>query len=72
MKCFPLREIRLVRKSIREMKKARTVHADNLAHRFKAELTGKPDGNIFLIIGESANRDHMKAFNPDYPYETTP
>lgn len=72
MNCFPLREIRLVRKSIREMKKARTVHADNLAHRFKAELTGKPDGNIFLIIGESANRDHMKAFNPDYPYETTP
>ncbi len=72
MNCFPLREVRLARKSIREMKKARTVHADNLAHRFKAELTGKPDGNIFLIIGESANRDHMKAFNPDYPQETTP
>lgn len=72
MNCFPLREIRLARKSIREMKKARTVHADNLAHQFKAELTGKPDGNIFLIIGESANRDHMKAFTPDYPQETTP
>lgn len=72
MNCFPLREIRLARKSIREMKKARTVHADNLAHRFKAELTGKPDGNIFLIIGESANRDHMKAFNPEYPRDTTP
>lgn len=72
MNCFPLREIRLARKSIREMKRAGDIHADNLARRFKVNLAGHPEGNVFLIIGESANRDHMKAFNPDYPYETTP
>ena len=27
---------------------------------------------ILLIIGESASRDYMKAFNTSYPYETTP
>lgn len=70
--CFPLREIRLARNSIREMKQAGEVHAYNLEHRFKQKAEEEPDGNIFLIIGESANRDHMKAFNPEYPQETTP
>lgn len=72
MNCFPLREIRLARKSIREMKRAGDIHADNLARRFKVNLAGHPEGNVFLIIGESANRDHMKAFNPAYAEETTP
>lgn len=30
------------------------------------------EGTHIVIIGESANRDHMKAFTPDYPEETTP
>lgn len=29
-------------------------------------------GTILVIIGESANRDHMQAFNPAYPAATTP
>lgn len=29
-------------------------------------------GTHIVIIGESANRDHMKVFNPDYPENTTP
>ncbi len=31
-----------------------------------------PDGTYIVIIGESANRDHMKAFTPDYPENNTP
>lgn len=40
--------------------------------RAKVNQIGHPEGNVFLIIGESANRDHMKAFNPEYMEETTP
>lgn len=69
---FPFREIRQAQNSIREMKKAGEIHAYNLKHRFQAKTGGKPEGNIYLVIGESANRDHMKAFNPEYPRDTTP
>ena len=31
-----------------------------------------PDGTYIVIIGESANRDHMKAFTPDYRENNTP
>lgn len=30
------------------------------------------EGTHIVVIGESANRDHMKAFTPAYPYQTTP
>lgn len=33
---------------------------------------GMDEGTHIVIIGESANRDHMKAFTPDYPENTTP
>lgn len=39
------------------------------------KLTDKEDdseGTHIVVIGESANRDHMKAFNPDYQENTTP
>ena len=31
-----------------------------------------PDGTYIVIVGESANRDHMKAFTPHYAENTTP
>lgn len=34
--------------------------------------SGIDEGTHIVIIGESASRDHMKAFTPDYPEETTP
>ena len=34
--------------------------------------SGIDEGTHIVIIGESANRDHMKAFTPDYPENTTP
>lgn len=33
---------------------------------------GITEGTHIVIIGESANRDHMKVFNPSYPENTTP
>lgn len=30
------------------------------------------EGTHIVVIGESADRDHMKAFTGDYPYQTTP
>lgn len=34
--------------------------------------SGIDEGTHIVIIGESANRDHMKVFNPSYPENTTP
>ena len=33
---------------------------------------GLDEGTHIVIIGESANRDHLKAFTPSYPEDTTP
>lgn len=33
---------------------------------------GLDEGTHIVIIGESANRDHLKAFTPNYPEDTTP
>lgn len=38
----------------------------------KALAKGSKPQTILLIIGESASRDYMKAFNKDYKYDTTP
>lgn len=33
---------------------------------------GLDEGTHIVIIGESANKDHLKAFTPSYPEDTTP
>lgn len=48
-------------------------HDENLKKfRFVGGTPEKLPGAVIVVIGESANRDHMKSFNPDYPAETTP
>lgn len=37
-----------------------------------SHLSNTPNGTIILVIGESANRDYMHAFNPKLERETTP
>lgn len=72
-RCFPLWDYRLVQeyqKTVAESAGAYERNAKNLT------LTGgtvhfRPR-TVILVIGESANRDHMKAFNKTYPVETTP
>ncbi len=35
-------------------------------------LAAKAPGTVIVVIGESASRNYMKAFTPDYQYEDTP
>ena len=35
-------------------------------------LSTKARGTVIVVIGESASRDYMKAFNPSYEYDDTP
>lgn len=35
-------------------------------------LPMKLPGTVILVVGETACRDYMAAFNPEYPLETTP
>ena len=51
----------------------------NYAQRFEElsvnrseALPSKAPGTVILVIGESASRDYMKAFNSKYEYEDTP
>lgn len=51
--------------------KMKQFHDKNLSD-LSVETENKMPGTMILVIGESANRDHLKAFNADYPVETTP
>ena len=35
-------------------------------------LSSQAPGTVIVVIGESASRDYMHAFTPDFPYEDTP
>lgn len=48
-------------------------HDENLKDfHFVGETPKMLNGSVIVVIGESAAEDHMKAFNPSYPAETTP
>lgn len=52
--------------------KSAEAHEKNLE---SLKFVGTPEklpGSVIVVIGESANRDHLKAFNPKYPADTTP
>lgn len=68
---YPFKEWRLAKKSIKETKDDIAAHRENVKN---LKLSGEDSrcGTVVLLIGESANRDHMKVFNPAYPAETTP
>lgn len=72
---FPLNEFRRAHSYIVKMERISATHEKALG---ALTLTGGPTaadalpGTVLVIIGESANRDHMQAFNPSYPAATTP
>ena len=51
------------------------LYNENRAERL-ADLKISPEndlnGTIILVIGESASRDYMHAYNPDFPFDNTP
>lgn len=71
--CFPFEEYRTAKEYMNEEKKLMKGHSEAVKKIIldkHSETTG--DETVILVIGESANRDHMKAFNEGYPEETTP
>lgn len=71
--CFPFEEYRAAKEYMNEEKKLMKGHPEavkKIILDHSPETTG--DETVILVIGESANRDHMKAFNEGYPEETTP
>ncbi len=51
------------------------LYSKNYAERLAdLKLTTKNDlnGTVILVIGESASRDYMHAYNPEYQFENTP
>lgn len=70
---FPAWPYHVAHKYLVGAKAAMAKHDENLRKfRFVGGTPKKLPGAVIVVIGESANRDHMKAFNPDYPAETTP
>lgn len=70
---FPAWPYHVAHKYLVGAKAAMAKHDENLKKfRFVGGTPEKLPGAVIVVIGESANRDHMKAFNPDYPAETTP
>lgn len=65
---FDIKEYRETNKSYA---KDRNIRLEQLQVKEIGKGFDKPS-TIVLVIGESASRDYMKAFNKDYKYNTTP
>lgn len=69
---FPAWPYHVAHKYLMNFQKSAKAHAKNIeAMKFVGEPE-KLNGSVIVVIGESAARDHHKAFNPSYPAETTP
>lgn len=70
---FPAWPYHVAHKYLVGAKAAMAKHDENLKNfKFVGGTPEKLPGAVIVVIGESANRNHMKAFNPAYPAETTP
>lgn len=70
---FPAWPYHVAHKYLVGAKAAMAKHDENLKKfQFISGTPEKLPGVVIMVIGESANRTHMKAFNPGYPAETTP
>ena len=62
-------------KTVTDYAEQTQLYSKNYAERVAdLKITTENDlsGTIILVIGESASRDYMQVYNPDYPYENTP
>ncbi len=70
---FPVAQYVSAKNYLIESEAARRLHAENIGKlRLDPSAATPLPGTVILIIGETANRTHMKAFQPDYPVDTTP
>lgn len=70
---FPAWPYHVAHKYLTNSQKAAAAHNKNLEEfSFVGSQPDKLPGTVIVVIGESANRNHLKAFNPEYPADTTP
>ncbi len=70
---FPIMQYIQAKSYLAESEAARALHAQNIGKLRLSPTAAEPlPGTVILVIGETANRTHMKAFQPDYPVDTTP
>ena len=62
-------------KTVTEYAAQTQLYNQNRAERLadlKISTENNLNGTIILVIGESASRDYMHAYNPDFPFDDTP
>lgn len=70
---FPIYPYQVAHSYVIGAQEAMKFHQSNVEQIHLASVKPqKLEGSIIIIIGESSNRDHMKAFNLSYPADTTP
>lgn len=69
---YPAWDYHVANKYLILMKKAEMSHEQNVQNLQIASAEDRLPGTVIVVIGESATRNHMKAFQPDHPTETTP
>ncbi|MGN0954785.1 phosphoethanolamine transferase, partial [Dialister sp.] len=70
---FPAWPYHVAYKYLMNSRKAADAHNKNLEEfSFIGPKPDKLPGTVIVVIGESANRNHLKAFNENYPADTTP
>lgn len=74
---FPVWDYRLAQGYLNHAEQIKNSHAKDL-QQFRLlvpkeeSLAYQLPGTVIVVVGESANRDHHKAFNEAYPVDTTP
>lgn len=58
-------------KSIRHYEKYVSEVMNTITIMSGTQVSDRPH-TVVMVIGESAGRDHMKAYTPDFPYDNTP
>lgn len=69
---YPAWDYHVANKYLMMMRKAETSHDRNVEALQVGTAANRIPGTVIVVIGESATRDHMKAFQPDHPTDTTP
>ena len=62
-------------KTVTDYAEQTQLYSQNRAARLadlKIDADNHPHGTIILVIGESASRDYMHAYNPNFPFDDTP
>lgn len=74
-RCYPLYEIKMAQRHSNSIAQAKQFHDknyDSIQFYDTNKMKTPIDGTVILIIGESANRDRMKAFHPSLQEDNTP